>query len=201
MKFNKEDLNENSESVTEEINSNFKAIYYSIFFRSFGIRPILGIIVIIMGFHLTSNIEKGFLIGINPLLQFFLLLYIGRLITNKNLKRFMLLGYILSVFIIIGYIFSFDFWSFLIVQILVSSSFSIFWMASVIYIAKNSTPQNKGSFIGKANSSGFAGDSIGGIFFTLMLVIFQSDYYIAMYFMLVFPVVSVVIISLKFKLK
>ncbi|MCK4383955.1 MAG: MFS transporter, partial [Candidatus Lokiarchaeota archaeon] len=201
MKLNEEDLNEISESITEKNNSNFKSIYYSIFFRSFGIRPILGIIVILMNFHLTSNTEIGFLIGINPLLQFFLLLYIGRLITHKNLKSFMLLGYILSVFIIIGYIFSFDFWSFMVIQILVSSSFSIFWMASVIYIAKNSTPKNKGSFIGKANSSGFAGDSIGGIFFTIMLVIFQSDYYMAMYFMLVFPVISVVVISLKFKPK
>ncbi len=201
MKFNEEDLNEISESITEENNSNFKSIYYSIFFRNFGIQPILGIIVIIMSFHLTSNTEIGFLIGINPLLQFFLLLYIGRLITNKNLKSFMLLGYILSVVIIIGYIFSFDFWSFMVIQILVSSSYSIFWMASVIYIAKNSTPKNKGSFIGKANSSGFAGDSIGGIFFNIMLVIFQSDYYMAMYFMLVFPVISVVVISLKFKPK
>ena len=199
MKLNEEDLNENSESVTEENISNFKSIYYSIFFRAFGIRPILGIIIIIMGFHITSNAEKGFLIGVNPLVQFFLMLFIGRLITDKNLKKFMLLGYILSAVIIIGYIFSFDFWSFLVIQILVSSSFSIFWMASVIYIAKNSTPKNKGSFIGKANSSGFAGDSIGGLFFTMLLVIFQSDYYPAMYFMVIFPVLSVIIVSLKFK--
>lgn len=198
-KSNEENLNESSEIITKGKNSNFKSIYYGIFFRAFGIAPILGIIVIIMRFHLTSNTQIGFLVGVNPLLQFFLLLYIGRLITNKNLKSFMLLGYILSVVIIIGYIFSFDFWSFLVIQILVSSSYSIFWMASVIYIAKNSTPKNKGSFIGKANSSGFAGDSIGGLFFTILLVIFQSDYYLAMYFMIMFPIISLVVISLKFK--
>ncbi|HDZ18636.1 hypothetical protein LCGC14_1379890 [marine sediment metagenome] len=201
LKLNEANLNENSESFNEGKNTNFKSLYYSIFFRSFGIRPILGIIVIIMGFHLTSSTEIGFLIGINPLLQFFLLISIGRLITNKNLKKFMLLGYILSVIIIIGYIFSFDFWSFLVIQILVSSSYSIFWMASVIYIAKNSTPKNKGSFIGKANASGFAGDSMGGLFFSLLLVIFQSNYYVSMYFMIIFPIISLVVISLKFKPK
>ena len=199
--FNDQNLNEISENIAEVKNSNFKSIYYSIFFRNFGIGPILGIIVIIMSFHLTSNTEIGFLVGINPLLQFFLILYIGRLITNKNLKSFMLLGYILSVVIIIGYIFSFNFWSFLVIQILVSSSYSIFWMASVIYIAKNSTPKNKGSFIGKANASGFAGDSIGGLFFSLLLVIFQSNYYVSMYFMIIFPIISLVVISLKFKPK
>ncbi len=199
VKLNEEDLNEKSEGFIEENNSNFKSIYYSIFFRAFGIRPILGIIVILMGFHLTSNTEIGFLVGVNPLLQFFLMLYFGRLMTNKNLKKFMLLGYMLSTVIIIGFIFSFNFWSFLVIQVLVSSSFSIFWTASVIYIAKNSTPKNKGSFIGKANSSGFAGDSIGGLFFTILLVIFQSDYDSAMYFMIIFPVISVVVISLKFK--
>jgi len=199
--FNKENLNEKSVKIIEENNSNYKSIYLSLFFRSFGIHPILGILVILMGFHLTNNTEIGFLIGINPLLQFILMLFIGRLITNKNLKKFMLAGYILSTVIIIGYIFSFNFWSFLLIQVLVSSSYSIFWMASVIYIAKNSTPKNKGSFIGKANSSVFAGDSIGGVFFTILLVIFQSDYYVAMYFLIFFPIISVVVISLKFKLK
>lgn len=74
-------------------------------------------------------------------------------------------------------------------------------MASVIYIAKNSTPKNKGSFIGKANASGFAGDSMGGLFFSLLLVIFQSNYYVSMYFMIIFPIISLVVISLKFKPK
>ncbi len=184
--------------TNEETGSNLKSILYSLFFRSFGIRPILGIIVTIIGFSLTNETEIGFLIGVNPLLQFFLMILIGKIITNKNLKVCIILGNILTIFIIFGYIYSFNFWTFLIFQILVALSYSLLWMGSLTYIAQNSTPKNKGRYIGYATMSTFAGDSIGGLFYSLMLTIFYSDHFIVMYFMVVFPVISLLIISFKF---
>ena len=72
-------------------------------------------------------------------------------------------------------------------------------MGSLTYIAQNSTPKNKGRYMGHANTSAFAGDSLGGLFFSLLLFIFYSDYLISMYFMIIFQVISLVIVSLKFK--
>jgi len=175
-----------------------KSILFSLFFRSFGIRPILGIIVTIIGFSLTNETEIGFLIGVNPLLQFFLMILVGKIITNKNLKVCIILGNFLTIFIIFGYIYSFNFWTFLIFQILVALSYSLLWMGSLTYIAQNSTPKNKGRYIGYATMSTFAGDSIGGLFYSLMLTILYSDHFIVMYFMIVFPVISLLIISFKF---
>jgi MFS family permease len=183
----------------EDERASFRTILSSLFFRSFGLRPLLGSIIIIMGFHLTSDIEKGFLIGINPLFQFFLMLLIGKIISKKNLKIIVLLGYILSIFVILGYIYSIDFWGFLIFQLLMSLSYSLLWMGSITYIAQNSTHKNKGRYIGHANTSAFAGDSLGGLFYSLMLLVFLNDYYISMYFMIIFPVISLIIISLRFK--
>jgi MFS family permease len=185
-------------NTDEEIRANLKSIFYSLFFRSFGIRPILGIIVTIIGLSLTNETEIGFLIGVNPLLQFFLMILVGKLITNKNLKVFIILGNFLTVFVIFGYIYSFNFGTFLIFQILVALSYSLLWMGSLTYIAQNSTPKNKGKYIGYATMSSFAGDSIGGLFYSLMLAIFYSDYFMVMYFMIIFPVISSLIISFKF---
>ena len=80
-------------------------------------------------------------------------------------------------------------------------SYSLLWMGSLTYIAQNSTPKNKGKYIGYATMSSFAGDSIGGLFYSLMLAIFYSDYFIVMYFMIIFPVISSLIISFKFNPK
>ena len=185
-------------NTNEDIRSNLKSILYSLFFRSFGIRPILGIIVTIIGLSITNETEIGFLIGVNPLMQFFLMILVGKIITNKNLKVFIILGNFLTIFIIFGYIYSFNFWTFLIFQILVALSYSLLWMGSLTYIAQNSTPKNKGRYIGYATMSSFAGDSIGGLFYSLMLTIFYSDHFIVMYFMIIFPIISLFIISFKF---
>jgi len=197
---NPKDANQlpNKLNTNEEIRSNIKSIFYSLFFRSFGIRPILGIIVTIIGLSLTNETEIGFLIGVNPLLQFFLMILVGKIITNKNLKVCIILGNFLTIFIIFGYIYSFNFWTFLIFQILVALSYSLLWMGSLTYIAQNSTPKNKGRYIGYATMSTFAGDAIGGLFYSLMLTILYSDHFIVMYFMIVFPVISLLIISFKF---
>ena len=183
--------------LEEETISN--SIYYSLFFRNFAIIPILNIIVIIMGFYIPNNTEIAFLVGINPLFQFFIMLYIGKKLNQKNIKPAMILGYGLSVIVIIGYIIAIDFWSFLVFQVLVSFSYSLFWIATTVYIAQKSTPNNKGRFMGYATSSIFAGTTIGGLFFSLLLTVFHSNYYISMSFMIIFPIISTLIISLKFK--
>ena len=173
-----------------------KSIYYGAFFRSFGIQPIMAVLVVIMGIHLSSGTEIGFLIGLNPLLQFFLMILLGMLVNDKNHKFFMILGYNLSILVIFGVLLAADFWSFLLSQILVSFSFSIFWMTTITYISKNSTPRNKGLYIGYANTSMFAGNAMGGLFLGLLLTFVNSDYYIAMYFMIVFPIIATIIILL-----
>ncbi|MFX1355398.1 MAG: MFS transporter, partial [Promethearchaeota archaeon] len=143
--------------------------------------------------------EIGFLIGINFLLQFFQMLLIGKVITIKNLKYFMIIGYLLSAVSILGYIISTDFWSYLATQLCVSFSYSMHWAATIIYIAQNTTPKNKGRFMGYANTSIFSGSFLGGILFSLLLFAYNRDFYIVMYFMIIFPIISMLIILLKFK--
>ncbi|MCK4780458.1 MAG: MFS transporter, partial [Candidatus Lokiarchaeota archaeon] len=190
--------NEGMKNILEEDNIS-KSIYYGLFFRNFAIIPILNIIVIIMGFYIPNNTEIAFLVGINPLFQVFIMLFIGKKLNQKNIKTAMILGFGLSVIVIIGYIISVDFWSFLVFQVLVSLSYSLFWIAITVYIAQNSTPNNKGRFMGYATSSIFAGTTLGGLFFSLLLAVFHSNYYISMSFMIIFPIISTLIITLKFK--
>jgi len=177
-----------------------KSIYIALFFRNFGLRPIISVLAILIAFHLTSNTEIGFLIGVNPLVQIFLTLIIGRLINKNNLKIIMIIGYLLSAITILGYLISIDFFGFLIYQIIISFSYAMFWNASVIYIAQKTTPINKGKYIGYANSSFYLGSFIGGLFFSSLLI-FNPDYYIVGIPMIIFPIVSVLSISLKFREK
>jgi len=53
--------------------------------------------------------------------------------------------------------------------------------------------------MGYANTSVFSGSFVGGIFFSLLLVGFHSNYYISMTFMIVFPLISALIIIFLFK--
>lgn len=183
----------------EEYNPISQSVYYGLFFRNFSIKPVMPLLFIIMSFHLTSDTEIGFLIGINFLLQIFQMLLIGQVISNKNIKSFMIIGYFLSAITIFGYIISTNFWSYLFFQFLVSFSYSMHWAATITYIAQNTNPKNKGRYIGYANASVFSGSFAGGILFSLLLLSFNSDYYIAMYFIIIFPLISTFIIFVKFK--
>lgn len=183
----------------EDENLISQSIYYGLFFRNFSIKPIMPILAIIMSFHLGNDTEIGFLIGINFLLQFFQMLLIGQVIAIKNIKSFMIIGYILSAISVFGYIISNNFWSYLFFQFLVSFSYSMHWVATTIYIAQNTTPKNKGKYMGYANTSVFSGSFIGGLFFSLLLT-FNPDYYIAMSFMIIFPVISTIVIIFSFKI-
>ncbi|MFW9973359.1 MAG: MFS transporter, partial [Candidatus Odinarchaeota archaeon] len=176
-----------------------QSIYYSLFFRNFSIKPIMPILAIIMSFNLGSDIEIGFLIGINFLLQFFQMLLIGQVISVKNIRFFMIVGYILSAISIFGYIISNNFWSYLFFQILVSFSYSTHWTATTIYIAQNTTPKNKGRYMGYANTSMFSGSFLGGLFFSFLLT-FNHNFYFSMYFLIIFPLISTLIIFFKFKI-
>ena len=178
-----------------------QSVFFGLFFRNFSIKPIMPILAFIMGIHLDNNIEIGFLIGINFLLQFFQMLLIGKIITIKNIKSFMIIGYSLSAVSVFGYIISTNFWSYLFFQFLVSFSYSMHWAASITYIAQNTTPKNKGQYMGYANTSVFSGSFLGGLLFSFLLFAYNSDYYIAMYFMIIFPVISTLIILLKFRPK
>ena len=173
------------------------SIYYGLFFRNFGIRPIMSIITIIMAFHLPTDSEIGFLVGINPLIQFFLMIIMGKVISAKNQKSFMIGGYILSGIVVLGYILSTDFIGFLLFQILVSFSYSMFWSATHFYIAQNTTPKNKGQYVSIANSSFYLGSFLGGLFFSGMLII-NPNYYIAMVPLILFPLISATIIGFTF---
>ncbi len=174
------------------------SIYYGLFFRNFSIKPVMPILAIIMGLYINTETEIGFLVGINFFIQFFLMLLAGRYITHKNIKSFMVIGYCLSALTIFGYIISTNFWMYLLFQFVFAFSYSSHWAATVIYIAQNTTPANKGQIMGYANASVFSGSFLGSLFFSLLLG-FNPDYYIAMSFMIVFPLISVLILSLKFK--
>ena len=181
-------------------NSISKSVYYGLFFRNFGIKPIMSILALIMIVYLSSGSEVGFLIGINFFLQFFLMLLAGKIITSRNVKTFMVMGYVLSAITIFGYVIATNFVIYFFFQLIFAFSYSMHWAATIMYIAQNTTPKNKGQIIGYANASVFSGSFVGGLFFTLILS-FNLNYYIAMSFMIIFPIISVVIISLKFKPK
>lgn len=196
------------EYITDEHNTDINgvktisvSVYFGLFLRNFGIKPIMVVLSIIMSFHISSTTQVGFLIGLNFLIQVALMLLIGRIITEKNEKSILILGYLCSMIAIIGYIISNSFFSFLISQIFIAFSFSMFWSATVMYIAQNSTPKNKGRYMGYANSSTFSGGFIGGLLFSYLLVLFNSNYNSAMYFMIVFPLISAMSILFKFKPK
>ena len=176
------------------------SIYYGLFFRNFSIKPIMPILAIIMALYLNNNTEIGFLVGINFFIQFFLMLLAGKFITHKNMKSFMVVGYSLSALTIFGYIISSNFWIYLLFQFVFAFSYSTHWAATIMYISQNTTPTNKGQIMGYANASVFSGSFLGVLFFSLLLT-FNPDYYIAMSFMIIFPMISVIIILLKFKEK
>ena len=196
----KKNLNGLNINNAELENSISKSIYYGLFFRNFGIKPIMSILALIMIVYLSSGSEVGFLIGINFFLQFFLMLLAGKIITSKNVKTFMVMGYALSALTIFGYIIATNFLIYFFFQLIFAFSYSMHWAATIVYIAQNTTPKNKGQIMGYANASVFSGSFVGGLFFTLLLS-FNPEYYIAMSFMIIFPIISVVVISLKFKPK
>jgi len=190
-------LNTNDAEVENSIS---KSVYYGLFFRNFGIKPLMSILALIMIVYLSSGSEVGFLIGINFFLQFFLMLLAGKIITSKNVKTFMVIGYALSAITIFGYVIATNFLIYFFFQLIFAFSYSMHWAATIMYIAQNTTPKNKGQIMGYANASVFSGSFVGGLFFTLLLS-FNPNYYIAMSFMIIFPIISVAIISLKFKPK
>ncbi len=187
-----------NESILEEQGSISSSIYPSLFFRNFSIKPILPILAIIMSIHLSGGTAIGFLIGVNFLFQFGQMLLMGVIIKEKNIKSFIIIGYILSAISVFGYIISTNFWSFLFFQLLVSFSFSMHWAAIVQYVAQNSTPENKARYMSYANASVFSGSFAGSLFFAFLLYL-NPDYYVAMYFLIIFPIISTFIILFKFK--
>ncbi|MFX1500451.1 MAG: MFS transporter [Promethearchaeota archaeon] len=88
-----ENLNNNIINEVEEKPQISKSLYIALFSRHFGVRPIITIIAILMLLHLSSNTQIGFLIGFNPLLQFFIMLITGRFISKKNEKYVLMLGF------------------------------------------------------------------------------------------------------------
>jgi hypothetical protein len=197
--FNNEVENLNLETNNDNNTSTISiSIYIALFTRHFGIRPIITILAVLMFFHLSSDTQIGFLLGFNPLLQFFLMLLTGKIITKKNEKYILLVGFFLSSMAILGYMLSTDFFGFLLSQIMISTSFALFWNATQIYIAQKTNPRNKGKYLGYVNSSFFSGGFLGGIFFSLLLS-FNPDYYAFMWIMMIFPLISTITILIKFK--
>ena len=199
--YNSEEV-ENSEfnylTNVEKKNIISKSIYIALFSRHFGVRPIITILAVLMIINLKSETQIGFLLGFNPLLQFFLMLLIGKIITKKNEKYILMTGFFLSSVAILGYMLATDFFGFLLSQIMISSSFALFWNATQIYIAQKTNPRNKGKYLGYANSSFFSGGFSGGLFFSLLLS-FNPNYYAFMWIMMIFPLISTLAILMKFK--
>ena len=111
-----------------------------------------------------------------------------------------MLGYFLCSIAILGYILATDFFGFLLSQIMISTSFALFWNTTQIYIAQRTHPQNKGKYLGYANSSFFSGGFLGGLFFSLLLS-FNPNYYAFMWIMMIFPLISTTIIATRFNNK
>jgi len=177
-----------------------KSLYFALFFRNFGIRPIFGVLAIFMALSLTSDTEIGFLVSINFLLQTVISVVIGRIINEKNIKIILILGFLFSSFTMIGYYFARDFWGFLISQLMVSFSYAAFWTASFIYISQNTTPKNKGRYVGIANSFFSLGNFTGNVFTGILLLI-NDSYYFTLLVLFIFPAISALFILFGFKSK
>ncbi len=190
--------NYNENNNGEKNNPISKSIYIALFTRHFGVRPIITILAVLMSFHLSSDTQIGFLLGFNPLLQFFLMLLTGKYISKRNEKYILMIGFLSSTAALIGYMLSTDFIGFLFSQIMISTSFALFWNATQMYIAQKTDPRNKGKYLGYANSSFFSGGFLGGLFFSLLLS-YNPDYYAFMWIMMIFPIVSTLVISVKFE--
>ena len=192
--------NSNLSDLKNSENSNpiSKSVYFALFFRHFGVRPIITVLAVLMAFHLSSDTQIGFLLGFNPLLQFFIMLLTGKFITNRNQKYIMMTGFFLSTIAIFIYTLASNFWGFFIGQIMVSCSYAFFWNAIQIYIAQRTNPTNKGKYLGYANSSFFSGGFLGGLFFSFLLFS-NPDYYAFMWIQMIFPLVSTLGIFIKFK--
>jgi len=202
LKYNEsskvDNITEKNSNENDNIEPISKSIYYALFLRHFGVRPIITILAVLISFHLSSDTQIGFLLGINPLLQFFLMLLTGKIITKENQKYIIIIGFFLSSTAIFGYFLATDFYGFLLDQIMISFSFALFWNAIQIYIAQKTNPRNKGKYLGYANSSFFSGGFSGGLFFSLLLL-FNPNYYSFIWIMIFFPLISVFVIILKFK--
>ncbi|MFX1278672.1 MAG: MFS transporter [Promethearchaeota archaeon] len=210
IKENRSVIMDHYQKITTEVSIEFKegktvpnSIYFGLFFRSFGLKPIITVLSIIMPYHgVTNDTQIGFLIGLNFLIQVALMLLMGYVITDKNDKFILIFGYLFSAIAALGYIIASDFFGFFLAQIFVAFSYSMLWSASIFLIAENSTPLNKGIYMGYANASSFLGSFLGGLFFSLLLLIFSfsnNDYDLAISFMIIFPVLAAITILLKFK--
>ena len=188
-------------NTSEEKSLISQSVYYGLFLRNFSIKPIFSVLTIIMAFYLTSDASIGFLIGINLLIQFFIIIFIVIVITNRNIKAIMSFGYALSALAVFGYIISTNFLDFLLYQIVISFSFAMFNTATQVYVAQKTNPKNKGKYLGYANASTFSGSFLGGLFFSMVLGFSNSDYYLAMPIMIVFPLISALITMFGFERK
>ena len=190
----------NADIKLRELKKNSPYLNTGLFFRSLGARPILVSLAIFFSFTLTSDSHIGFLISVNPLIQTFFSLIIGRLIKRQNFKFFLTIGYFLSTLAMVGYYFSTEFWGLLVSQVLVCVSYVLFWNATFIYINQNTTPTNKGRYVTVAVSFFYLGSFIGDILMGVVLLI-RSDYYFAILIMMIFPSVSALVLLFGFRLK
>ena len=76
----------------------------------------------------------------------------------------------------------------------------MFWTATQVYIARNTTPENKGKYVGYANSSFYLGSFLGGLYLTYLLYV-SNDYYSAFWFMIIWPGISALIILFGLKIE
>ncbi len=193
-------LNVDLEKIQHDnmLNKISPSLYFALFFRNFGVRPIFNVLAIFFALTLTSDTEIGFLISINYLLQIAISVIIGKIINKKNMKFILILGFLFSTFAMLGYYFSRDFWGFLISQFLVSFSYAAFWTATFIYISQKTTPENKGRYVGMANSFFSLGNFTGNIFIGILLII-NDNFYFTILVLFLFPTISVLFILFGFK--
>ncbi len=195
-KLNTEVLNTNV-SIQKKEDHVSSSVFYGIFLRNFGVRPVYAVIAVIMGFYITNSVEIGFLIGINFLIQFFLMLAMGKFLKPKHFKIVITIGYLLSSLALLGYTISTDFLGFLFYQVIISLSFAMFFTPSQIHVAHNSTTENKGKYNGFLNTGNFAGSFFGILLFSGLLSYF--DYFSAIYLLIIFPILAAIIIFVNFK--
>jgi DHA1 family quinolone resistance protein-like MFS transporter len=95
----------------------------------------------------------GLLLGLNPLTQFFVLSWVGRLCETKREITIIKTGYALSVMVFLFYWLSTDIFQIFPVMVLLAFSWSFIWAGSLIYLVS----QN----VEKATSTGIMGSVLG----------------------------------------
>ncbi len=158
----------------QKIPKEFLVLLVSVFFRYVGIFAVFSVSSNIMALRGLNEIEIGFLLGLNTFSQIFLMLIAGRLLRKFSFKTMYMTGAILSALTLFLFAYAFDFWTFVISQVVLAISYAALYSAILFYIEANTTRSNRGHYTGFMKSAMYLGHVAGNTLFATLLLGFTT---------------------------